>query len=203
LRQPTSSHHLRKLVRSGIVEREQREPHAYFRVAPDALSRLRAIFGGRPPRVRGGDGAHPGRWRGRHNEPGGNPGGRAAEHDVTLKLPTTASTRKRAHHGIRPSARVSSNPSVCGASLWTPPFARATRKSLAAASGSSHGGAFSRGAIARKRSCSQLRSFRSSRPSPLVPPHVSERPDALSADTANGRPGYRGLAVPRSVFSAT
>jgi ArsR family transcriptional regulator len=53
LRQPTSSHHLRKLVRSGLVEREQRGPYAYFRVAPDALSRLRTIFGGRPPRVRG------------------------------------------------------------------------------------------------------------------------------------------------------
>ncbi len=52
LRQPTSSHHLRKLVRSGLVEREQRGPYAYFRVAPDALSRLRTIFGGRPPRVR-------------------------------------------------------------------------------------------------------------------------------------------------------
>src|SRR5919198_1799533 len=53
LRQPTSSHHLRKLVRSGLVERDQRGPYAYFRVAPDALSRLRTIFGGRPPRVRG------------------------------------------------------------------------------------------------------------------------------------------------------
>lgn len=52
MRQPTGSHHLRKLVRSGIVEREQRGPYAYFRVAPDALSRLRAIFGGRPPRRR-------------------------------------------------------------------------------------------------------------------------------------------------------
>jgi ArsR family transcriptional regulator len=53
LRQPTTSHHLRKLVRSGIVEREQRGPYAYFRIAPDAFSRLRAIFGGRPPHVRG------------------------------------------------------------------------------------------------------------------------------------------------------
>ena len=52
LRQPTASHHLRKLVRSGLVEREQRGPYAYFRVAPDALSRLRRIFGGRPPRAR-------------------------------------------------------------------------------------------------------------------------------------------------------
>jgi ArsR family transcriptional regulator len=56
LRQPTASHHLRKLVRSGIVQRDQRGPYAYFRVAPDALSRLRAIFGGRPPRVRGAHG---------------------------------------------------------------------------------------------------------------------------------------------------
>jgi ArsR family transcriptional regulator len=53
LRQPTASHHLRKLVRSGLVEREQRGPYAFFRVAPDALSRLRAIFAGRPPRVHG------------------------------------------------------------------------------------------------------------------------------------------------------
>lgn len=52
LRQPTASHHLRKLVRSGILEREQRGPYAYYRVAPDALSGLRAIFGGKPPPVR-------------------------------------------------------------------------------------------------------------------------------------------------------
>jgi ArsR family transcriptional regulator len=52
LHQPTLSHHLRKLVRAGLVEREPRGPYAYFRVAPDALSRLRTIFGGRPPRVR-------------------------------------------------------------------------------------------------------------------------------------------------------
>jgi ArsR family transcriptional regulator len=44
LRQPTVSHHVRKLVRSGIVEREQRGPYAYFRVAPEALAKLRAIF---------------------------------------------------------------------------------------------------------------------------------------------------------------
>jgi ArsR family transcriptional regulator len=108
LRQPTSGHHLHKLVRSGIVEREQRGPYAYFRVAPDALSRLRAIFGGRPPRVRGGDGAHPGRWRGRHNEPGGNPGGRAAEHDVPLKCRRLLRLANGRTMGIRPSARVSS-----------------------------------------------------------------------------------------------
>lgn len=49
LRQPTVSHHLRKLVRAGIVEREQRGPYAYFRVAPEALGKLGALFGGRPP----------------------------------------------------------------------------------------------------------------------------------------------------------
>ncbi|QEC48561.1 helix-turn-helix transcriptional regulator [Baekduia soli] len=52
LHQPTASHHLRKLVRSGILEREQRGPYAFFRLAPDALPRLRAIFDGQPPRVR-------------------------------------------------------------------------------------------------------------------------------------------------------
>lgn len=52
LRQPTVSHHLRKLLHAGILEREQRGPYAYFRVAPDALARLREIFGGRSPRRR-------------------------------------------------------------------------------------------------------------------------------------------------------
>jgi ArsR family transcriptional regulator len=52
LRQPTVSHHLRKLLHAGLLEREQRGPYAYFRVAPDALARLRSIFGGRPPRRR-------------------------------------------------------------------------------------------------------------------------------------------------------
>lgn len=56
LRQPTVSHHVRKLVRAGILEREQRGPYAYFRVAPEALAGLRAIFGGRPPRSGGGRG---------------------------------------------------------------------------------------------------------------------------------------------------
>lgn len=52
LRQPTISHHLRKLIRAGVVEREARGPYAYFRIAPEALAKLRAIFGGRPPRRR-------------------------------------------------------------------------------------------------------------------------------------------------------
>ena len=44
LRQPTISHHLRKLVRAGVLEREQRGPYAFFRVVPAALERLRKIF---------------------------------------------------------------------------------------------------------------------------------------------------------------
>ena len=48
LRQPTASHHLRKLVRSGIVEREQRGPYAYYRVQGDAFARLRSIFSDGP-----------------------------------------------------------------------------------------------------------------------------------------------------------
>jgi ArsR family transcriptional regulator, arsenate/arsenite/antimonite-responsive transcriptional repressor len=50
--QPTLSHHLRKLVRAGLLEREARGTYAYFRVAPDALARLRTIFQGRPRRVK-------------------------------------------------------------------------------------------------------------------------------------------------------
>jgi ArsR family transcriptional regulator, arsenate/arsenite/antimonite-responsive transcriptional repressor len=44
LRQPTVSHHLGKLVRAGILVREQRGPYAYFRIAPDALSKISALF---------------------------------------------------------------------------------------------------------------------------------------------------------------
>jgi DNA-binding transcriptional ArsR family regulator len=36
--------HLRKLVQAGIVEREQRGPFAYFRPAPDALTKLGALL---------------------------------------------------------------------------------------------------------------------------------------------------------------
>lgn len=44
LGQPTVSHHLRTLVRAGLVEREQRGPYAWFSLAPEAMARLRAIF---------------------------------------------------------------------------------------------------------------------------------------------------------------
>ena len=46
LRQPTASHHLRKLVRAGILLREQRGPYGYFRVAPGALEDLCRALGG-------------------------------------------------------------------------------------------------------------------------------------------------------------
>lgn len=48
LHQPTASHHLHKLVRAGILHREQRGPYAYFSVAPDAFARLRSIFAEHP-----------------------------------------------------------------------------------------------------------------------------------------------------------
>src|SRR5215207_1425102 len=46
LRQPTASHHLRKLVRAGILRREQRGPYGYYRVAPGALEGLCRVLGG-------------------------------------------------------------------------------------------------------------------------------------------------------------
>ncbi|MGH2844401.1 MAG: ArsR/SmtB family transcription factor [Solirubrobacteraceae bacterium] len=45
LRQPTASHHLHKLLRAGILLREQRGPYAYFRLEPEAFMRLRELFG--------------------------------------------------------------------------------------------------------------------------------------------------------------
>jgi ArsR family transcriptional regulator len=53
LRQSNTSHHLHKLVRAGVLNREQRGPYAYFSVAPDAFTRLRAIFGDRSADVSG------------------------------------------------------------------------------------------------------------------------------------------------------
>lgn len=42
--QPTVSHHLRQLLEAGLLLREQRGPYNYFRLAPAAFERLRAIF---------------------------------------------------------------------------------------------------------------------------------------------------------------
>ncbi|RLV56350.1 transcriptional regulator [Aeromicrobium phragmitis] len=40
LSQPTVSHHMKKLVDAGLVEREQRGRWAYYRVVPGALDHL-------------------------------------------------------------------------------------------------------------------------------------------------------------------
>jgi ArsR family transcriptional regulator len=43
LSQPTVSHHLKKLVQAGLLEREQRGTWAYYSLNHDALSRLAAV----------------------------------------------------------------------------------------------------------------------------------------------------------------
>ena len=45
LSQPTVSHHLRVLLRAGLVERERRGSWAYYRVVPETLGVLRNILG--------------------------------------------------------------------------------------------------------------------------------------------------------------
>jgi ArsR family transcriptional regulator, arsenate/arsenite/antimonite-responsive transcriptional repressor len=44
LAQPTVSHHLKKLVEAGLLEREQRGRWAYYSLNDDALSQLGALF---------------------------------------------------------------------------------------------------------------------------------------------------------------
>lgn len=43
LSQPTISHHLKKLVESGLLEREQRGKWAYFSLKRDAVEKLAAV----------------------------------------------------------------------------------------------------------------------------------------------------------------
>src|SRR5438093_342604 len=43
LSQPTVSHHLKKLVAAGLLEREQRGTWAYYSLSRDALGRLAAV----------------------------------------------------------------------------------------------------------------------------------------------------------------
>jgi ArsR family transcriptional regulator len=43
LAQPTVSHHLAKLVRAGLLDREQRGTWAYYSLNPDAVRRLAAV----------------------------------------------------------------------------------------------------------------------------------------------------------------
>ena len=42
--QPTVSHHLKVLVEAGLLEREQRGKWAWFRVRPDQLEAIGAVF---------------------------------------------------------------------------------------------------------------------------------------------------------------
>lgn len=46
--QPTLSHHLKKLVESGLVEREMRGRWAHFSVRPGGLALLRGFLGSLP-----------------------------------------------------------------------------------------------------------------------------------------------------------
>ena len=43
LSQPTVSHHLKRLVDAGLLEREQRGKWAYFALTPDARTRLGSL----------------------------------------------------------------------------------------------------------------------------------------------------------------
>jgi ArsR family transcriptional regulator, arsenate/arsenite/antimonite-responsive transcriptional repressor len=43
LSQPTVSHHCKKLLEAGLVDREQRSKWAYFSLNPDALRKLAAV----------------------------------------------------------------------------------------------------------------------------------------------------------------
>jgi ArsR family transcriptional regulator, arsenate/arsenite/antimonite-responsive transcriptional repressor len=43
LSQPTVSHHMRKLLDAGLIEREQRGKWAYFSLRPDAAEKLGAV----------------------------------------------------------------------------------------------------------------------------------------------------------------
>jgi ArsR family transcriptional regulator, arsenate/arsenite/antimonite-responsive transcriptional repressor len=44
LSQPTVSHHLKVLLRAGLVTREQRGSWAYYKVEPQALASLRTLL---------------------------------------------------------------------------------------------------------------------------------------------------------------
>ena len=43
LSQPTVSHHMKKLLETGLVEREQRGKWAYFSLRPDAVVKLASV----------------------------------------------------------------------------------------------------------------------------------------------------------------
>jgi ArsR family transcriptional regulator len=54
LSQPTVSHHLKKLVDAGLLEREQRGKWAYFSLKPEAAERLAGLA----DLTQGGSGEH-------------------------------------------------------------------------------------------------------------------------------------------------
>jgi ArsR family transcriptional regulator, arsenate/arsenite/antimonite-responsive transcriptional repressor len=43
LSQPTVSHHMKKLLEAGLVDREQRGKWAYFSLKPEAIDKLAAV----------------------------------------------------------------------------------------------------------------------------------------------------------------
>jgi len=45
LSQPTISHHLRVLRDAGLIESQRQGTWAYYRLVPDAIERLRGVFG--------------------------------------------------------------------------------------------------------------------------------------------------------------
>ena len=42
--QPTVSYHLKRLLAVGLLERERRGTFAFYRLAPEAIGRVRALF---------------------------------------------------------------------------------------------------------------------------------------------------------------
>ena len=42
--QPTVSYHLKRLLAVGLLERERRGTFAFYRLAPEAIGRMRALF---------------------------------------------------------------------------------------------------------------------------------------------------------------
>ncbi|HEX7247642.1 MAG TPA: metalloregulator ArsR/SmtB family transcription factor [Actinomycetota bacterium] len=54
LSQPTVSHHMRKLVDAGLLEREQRGVWAYYSLREDAMRRLGEVLGSETPGTQGG-----------------------------------------------------------------------------------------------------------------------------------------------------
>lgn len=44
LKQPRASYHLKQLVEAGLVSRRRRGTYSYYRLTPDALTRVAALF---------------------------------------------------------------------------------------------------------------------------------------------------------------